>query len=642
MKTLLLILVSAALLACGLAGTGTRLLFVWPVYLLLGLAGVLSLVMWRERARCIPARYCLLAGGAFAFYLFWRCLNSPVEYLARQDLFLVLACGLVYGFTATQFTRSRDRLVLFWLLVALAMVNLVVGMVHFSGNPEFSIIPGFKRTYPAGRIGGVFNNPNHLGAFLAFMSLLTLAQAVFGRGGPALRMVLLFLTTLMVLGMGLTVSRGALVGFVGGFLVFVVQCFYVVRHLHRELFFRAGLLMGGALSGIVVTVVIVNLTFFDHREGEVEAGFFGESARSHFWHAAVDQFVSRPLVGTGGRTYEYLSRLYRPPELLHAEGEIEFAHNEYLQLLADYGIAGTVFFLIAAVMHFGNGFLFLRWFCVEEFSRSGRRSSTNLALVTGSAAGLAALLTHAVFDFHFHIPAVALPAAFAFGLMANPGMTSPARRGARAPLLEAALKVVMIVTGSAMVFFGFNYGRSELYLEKGKRLRSKELSFDSVSFFARAQELDPRNPGVFTSSGEAWMDRVGNGMPEAVSKSFLAKAKEEYEKAYALYPSDIYTIVELGKCLDGMGIHERAEEKFLEALEWAPLFQHTRLAYAVHLHLLKRYDEAAEAYKSCHEGHSLQRDIYGSLERVQKLEKLLEEDRAREVDSAAAPASEAP
>jgi tetratricopeptide (TPR) repeat protein len=283
-------------------------------------------------------------------------------------------------------------------------------------------------------------------------------------------------------------------------------------------------------------------------------------------------------------------------------------------------------FLGAALLHLGNGLRFLRWFCAEKFPRTKYAASTQVAFAAGAIAGLTALLVHAVFDFHFHIPVVAMLAAFGLGVLANPGFEAASRRASWPAMLRGGMKAAMIVAGALMVFCGFNYGRGELYLDRGKRYPGAQLSFENVSFFGRAKELDPRNPFVYFASGDAWRRRVRDGMPDAVKRSFLEKAKEEYEAAYRLHPYDIYIILPLARCLDDLGLHDEADARFREALGLASLYYYPRLEYAIHLHRLKRFDEAAAAYAEALEGHAL-RQIDESMDRVRELQEELARDR---------------
>ncbi|MFV1993790.1 MAG: O-antigen ligase family protein [Verrucomicrobiales bacterium] len=603
--------------------TGVKMVFQWPAFFILGIAGVVSLFTLRERPRVRPGDWCLLSAALFAGYVSIRAVTSPVGYLARQDLVLVVACFLVYASTALHFHRAIYREAIFWVLAGIGVLNLGVGAVHL-GDPAFSLLPGYFRTYGEGRIGGLFNNPNHLGSLLGFLFFVTLGQAIFGRWGASLKLVLAFLAAMMAVGLVLTVSRGALLGFAGGALVFSSISLYLTWHFHREIFVRLATALG-ALAALCLGVLLsLNMTFLTDRM--LSSGFLTDAPRLLYWKAALDQFASSPIIGTGSRTYEYLCRFYRPEGLMTAPGELEFAHSEYLQLLADYGAVGMVLFLLAVVLHSGNGLAKLRWYAGHRHRLRGERSGTHLALLTGCLAGLAGLLTHAVVEFQFHIPAVALPAAIGFGVLANPGFCR--RRDQPAPMSPVGFVVAgsLVTIGGALVFFGFNYGRSECYLEKGRGFVDIKVSFDNVALYQRAGELDPTNPQIFRASGSAWVDRIRSGMPAPVMSSFLRKAVDDYLGAYELYPYDVYNLVDLGHCYDGLGMTDKAEEKYLEALEWAPLYLIARLGWAKHLHRMGRFEEAAEAYKASYRGHALAKFGENSLV-IKALEERLARDR---------------
>src|SRR4030095_9092399 len=76
---------------------------------------------------------------------------------------------------------------------------------------------------------------------------------------------------------------------------------------------------------------------------------------------------------------------------------IQFAHNDYLQVLSDGGVVGGAIALwFLAVMARG-------------MAQAARASNAFMrALGVGSAAGIFALLVHSIFDFNLQIPSNAL------------------------------------------------------------------------------------------------------------------------------------------------------------------------------------------------------------------------------------------
>jgi hypothetical protein len=81
-----------------------------------------------------------------------------------------------------------------------------------------------------------------------------------------------------------------------------------------------------------------------------------------------------------------------------------FAHNEYLQVLAELGAVGFVL-LLGLLMALGR----LAW--------SGRRAAPSPDIWAGVMAGLASLVVHAALDFGWHVPAVPLTGALLVGIV---------------------------------------------------------------------------------------------------------------------------------------------------------------------------------------------------------------------------------
>lgn len=120
--------------------------------------------------------------------------------------------------------------------------------------------------------------------------------------------------------------------------------------------------------------------------------------RAAEWDAAVGEFGSAPVFGVG------------PGELdlswVGAEGVTyiaQYAHNEYLELLATFGLVGL-------------GALVAGGALVVRHRRTGSGPS---ALDDGALAALAVLAVHSGFDFLWHIPVLALVAGVLIGIVAR-------------------------------------------------------------------------------------------------------------------------------------------------------------------------------------------------------------------------------
>ena len=126
--------------------------------------------------------------------------------------------------------------------------------------------------------------------------------------------------------------------------------------------------------------------------------------RAASFSAALQVFDQHRLIGAGPSL----------PTLTWASGTgssvYRYAHNEYLQVLAELGIVGGL--LLATLL-------------ASVLRRLWQRRRTGGAVSAGALAAISALTLHAGFDFVWHIPAIPLLAAALVGL-ASP--ESPAGR----------------------------------------------------------------------------------------------------------------------------------------------------------------------------------------------------------------------
>ena len=205
-----------------------------------------------------------------------------------------------------------------------------------------------------------------LGAAVVALGLVPTMTAATARPGPAV----------LALAAGLAVGAGAAVLRWNR----VVAAAFALPALSLCLLGWSGI---GAITGVRLTV--------------------DDPERAASFDAALRIFGEHRLIGAGPS----LSTLTWAPG--HGTRIYRYAHNEYLQVLAELGIVGGL--LLAALL------ASLLW-------RLGRRCRSGGAVSAGALAAVVALAVHAGFDFVWHIPAIPLLAA------ALVGLASPARHPA--------------------------------------------------------------------------------------------------------------------------------------------------------------------------------------------------------------------
>ena len=99
-------------------------------------------------------------------------------------------------------------------------------------------------------------------------------------------------------------------------------------------------------------------------------------------------FSNNPIMGTGLGAYETVYPMYTRGNGFFV---VQYAHNDYLQLLSDAGIVGGVA---------GVWFLLMLFRAIARGMRSTDPLMSGLAL--GCGGGIFAILIHSLFDFIFN------------------------------------------------------------------------------------------------------------------------------------------------------------------------------------------------------------------------------------------------
>ena len=156
---------------------------------------------------------------------------------------------------------------------------------------------------------GIFNDPNDLG--LLFIMALPMAMFLSARGG-LLGLRRLFWWAgggLLLYGIFLTSSRGALLALIA------VLGIWIWR---RRGLATAMLLGGGALAGIMM---------LPSRMGEIDAGEASAAGRVDAWYTGLEMFIAHPLFGIGPGNF--------------ADNNFNLtAHNSFVLVLAETGFFG--------------------------------------------------------------------------------------------------------------------------------------------------------------------------------------------------------------------------------------------------------------------------------------------------------------
>ena len=315
---------------------GTQLLFSLPAYGLVALSGLLSLFLLR-RPEPAPAQICLTSAALFFGYILARALFSPVAYIARADIYSVLGGLVVYFFVACIFTAAKPRTLFLLFLLALAMVHVVIGAIQFRYGENFMLIPFLQRHDYDRRASGLYVCPNHLAGLLEVVGIFAVSIVCWSRWPAWMKLVTSYAAGVCYLGLILTGSRGGYLSAAASLLTLVILSLIILRQTSARLFWRAAIaaFIGALLVGITVFSLVHKSSYLsDRAQNIVDPG----NMRIDLWQAAMQQWKLQPIFGTGSATYLYYGRQFRTDRVLPDPVHV---HNDYLQLLAEYGLVGV-------------------------------------------------------------------------------------------------------------------------------------------------------------------------------------------------------------------------------------------------------------------------------------------------------------
>jgi tetratricopeptide (TPR) repeat protein/O-antigen ligase len=284
-------------------------------------------------------------------------------------------------------------------MAVLGLVNHALGATRILWLPKWPEL---------NRLTATFLNPNHQALYFAICLFLALGLILRpgrdgratvigapGAGGGASRrlpatVVLIGAVLVMAAALTLTLSRGAIVSALGGVMTLVLL---LAASRGRS---RLPLLILGGLVAFTAYAAWAGMDAAAARLVGVAREPFGD-LRFSVWDATLRMSVERPVLGVGLGAYQDAFTRFRPTAV-PVDKFVDFAHNDYLQLLAETGVIGLGVLLWAMV---ATGVWVFRRFVT-------RRDPLVKGLTAGALSALAATAFHSLLDFGLHRPANAL------------------------------------------------------------------------------------------------------------------------------------------------------------------------------------------------------------------------------------------
>lgn len=536
------------------------------------LTGWLARILWFSypQGLTVPRTSLALALTLFWGWLALSAVVSPAPAVSTVNFWWVGALP----FTFWLYTLSPDRDAV-WrfaapvvLLIALTLALVTVHQVY--------VFEAAARS--------VFETRNTHAAFLNLVALPASAYFLLGWHTPGVsRGQRLFLGgTLLTLffSVFLTAGRGASLSLLISFLLLLVL---VWRHVKQPALLT--------LVGLLVAAFV--LTQFSHGGlGARLPAFTQDVARLLIWESSWEMVRDHPWLGVGLGLFFLAYPPYRQPA--DSSGGF-FAHNDYLQIWAETGLAGLI--LLVAVL------ASVAVLSVRAWRRPGLDGETRVELA-GLFTGLFAIAGHSVVDFNFYILSILMVAGLVLGRWhARVGavLSVPVWQVRVSRWLSSRTYPVNVVM---LVSIGFVYfasvGLTNSFYERAlSQARQGEVEAASRTL-ANAAALNPRDDRAPLTHADLYRHvlRLRAGQNEQDLRALFEDAQQYLDEAVEANPLRALPHMIRARlfreqpALAGAGAAERALEAYARALALNPLMFVARTEHAQLLLELGRVDEA--------------------------------------------------
>ena len=354
------------------------------------LVGVWAYRQWinRELNLSDHALYRPMAAFFALVLVQWLFGTTAYRHVTYSHLLLYAAYGMLV-FVVTQTLRRSSQFEL------LAMVFTGYGAVVASFALLQGLAPNGKLYWvftleQGGAIYGPYVNHNHYAGLMEMLMPFPLVLAATHYTSGIRKIAVAGIAALMAASIFLSGSRGGMVAFVAQMVALGVL---LVRK--REGGWKQPLMLGSFLAVVIIFLVWIGgneltqrlISVHSEAREEINGG-----VRLTIDRDCLRMLVKRPILGWGLGTFPTVYPEFRS---FYSNFFVNQAHNDYLQLLVETGLAG---FAIAV------------WFLVLIFRQAASKlknwtETASSALTVAAGLGCVGILVHSFLDFNLQIPA---------------------------------------------------------------------------------------------------------------------------------------------------------------------------------------------------------------------------------------------
>lgn len=477
-----------------------------------------------------PVKLSPLAGAALVFVLAslvtsWFGVNmeksiwgSFPRLLGLYHLVLIFGLALVFG---TVFTKEDWRRLLTYGLGVSAIISGIAILQKF--------FPWF--VWYGSRVGSTLDNPAFLAGYLIFFIFWGL---ILEAGEPIIskRRWYLALTTINMVALVLTKTRGALLGLVIGLLV--VTGLLIFKKEGRKI----GLMLLGVLGAMVPIAIFLDRyrILVNHLTDTTTL------SRLIIWKSAWLGFLKRPIGGWGFENFNAPFNIFYNPKLLafsYSETFADKAHNNFIELLATTGVVGLLAYL---------GLFVITGYSILKLYQSSKLTFFERAFFIGLFIAYAISLCF-LFDQLFTLVLFAFTLAYLHTLSASERSTKSMR-----PYVLGLASIALVISAWIGVV---KPAMTSVYTHRAVSIFQNDYR-RGLDYFSQALAWSgPWYPDVLSEKAGAINENLfALKTTGRVPRQEIISTFEALEKAMDKYPYDIRFPIFIGYLGNQLGINE--------------------------------------------------------------------------------------
>ena len=533
-----------------------------------------------------PGGVCLLL---FWFYSAALIPFSVLPYEAKIST-LHFGCYLgVYWASANILSRFSYRKavlsVVFVLLVLVALYSLVQHKI----NPEM-LFGRLRYTNYGERLGGTYICPNHIAHLFQMWLPFCLVFLFIPQSGWFWRICFAYALPLFLLLIYQTQSRAGILGAVAA--IGTTVLFMVLRKSRRAFYIAllvvpllGAVALGGLWAGSAMfrtrmqpAMKVLSAAVVGDWESVVSIDF-----RPQTWLDTTKMIKDRPVLGFGPGNYGLVYEDYRQ-RVKSVRIETVHPHNEYLELLAEYGVIGGL--LVLCILTSVSVQMI-------RFIRTSPRPYHALPAVAllGALAGTA---VHGFFDFELHIFPNALMLALLAGCAAAPLIqTTPSKY----PKRNAGVQWIFAVATILAALWALQVMSSAWVRVWGDRFLPEQKIQRAEKLYKTAERIDPQNWFAQLGLGQVYYHNRYYELDPARKHEWALKEQAAYAAAYRTNPKKEEVVYGLGRVELFLGNRDKGLDYLRQAANYKRFNDFYWRKLGIELRRAGLYDEAQKAFE---------------------------------------------